>query len=96
MKQFTLSASTIIALATSPVFAATPVPVTESQLSRLHTGDSRNAILQALGEPKRVNSWINGTSALVYEVQVPEIGRQTAYIGIDRSGKMQSIEILDE
>ncbi|MDB5887414.1 MAG: hypothetical protein JWM03_286, partial [Rhodocyclales bacterium] len=67
---------------------------TQAELDALHAGESRDQVIQTLGKPQSTPKWLDGSSSLVYELQTGG-GDQFAYVDLDNTGKMASVEIVD-
>lgn len=99
--RITLSA---LAASASLVFAALPgqasafaIPnyhITQAQIDGLHSGESRDEVIAALGAPESSPSWMDGSRSLVYEKADVIEGNQRVYVDLDGAGKMTGVEVL--
>ncbi|HEX5127083.1 MAG TPA: hypothetical protein VFW00_10120 [Rhodocyclaceae bacterium] len=94
--QLKLCAATIVtSLFAAHAFAAAAVP--ESAANTIQAGESRDAVIQQLGQPEaHPTKWMTGDTSLVYPIKNgSESSNEALYVDLDPTGHVTNVVVLD-
>lgn len=69
--------------------------ISQEKIDRLQPGASESAVMDALGHPKWVTRWMDGTHSMVYDFNEPSASAGFLYVTFDADGKLLQSEIIE-
>jgi hypothetical protein len=71
--------------------------VNAKQVDQIKVGQSRDEVVGALGKPKNVTKWFNGTTSLAYKLEGGTSGNTAVFVDVDtKSGKVLQVTVKDQ
>lgn len=93
-----VAASAGIAFAMMPgqasAFTVADDHITQAQVDAVHSNETRDEVISALGTPRNITSWMDGSRSMVYETYDALDGLQHVYVDLDKEGKVTTVEVF--
>ncbi|MDQ7990489.1 MAG: hypothetical protein REI09_12710 [Candidatus Dactylopiibacterium sp.] len=70
--------------------------VTVQQIQSIRSGESQEAVIQALGKPLNTPTWLNGTHSLVYALSDSSNLTARAYVDVGPDNKVRVVQFSDD
>jgi len=95
-----IAASASVAFAVIPgqasAFTIADNHVTQAQIDAVHTDETRDEVVNTLGAPRNITSWMDGSRSMVYETYNSLEGLEHVYVDLDKDGKVTTVEVLSD